>query len=185
MSGMEFISEAVKLTEGTEVSGLLEQKETLLSQLEAAQNAGNMETANFFRRELATLEDRLAEQGGVAVELAESTEMSGLLEQKEALQGRLEAAQKAGNTETANYFRGELAKLEEQLAQAGETASGMGKGQEISFGSSREGFSGGHSESYWREKAAEADIKGDIQSRGYYEKRVREAHADYLRRHSK
>lgn len=185
MSGLEFISEAVELTEDTEMNGLLEQKETLLSQLEAAQKAGNMETVNFFREELAKLEDWLAEQGSVAVELAESTEMRGLLEQKEALQGRLEAAQKAGNMETANFFRGELAKLEEQLAQQDETASGMGTGQAISFGSSREGRFGGHTESHWQKEAAKAKIEGHAYSLHRYKEFAAKAKADYMSRHSK
>lgn len=120
-----------------------------------------------------------------AMELAESAGMGELLEQRDALQGQLEDAQESGNVEKANFFRGELAKLEEQLAQAGETASGMGKGQEISFGSSREGFSNGHSESYWREKAAKAEIEGQTASRNLFKKYAEEARADYMRRHSK
>lgn len=63
------------------------------------------------------------------VELAEGTEMSGLLEQKEALQGQLEAAQEAGNMEKANFFRGELTRLEDKLTQQ--------NGSEISFGMNR------------------------------------------------
>ena len=62
MSGMEFISEAVELTEGTELSRLLEEREALQGYLEDAQKAGNVETATYFRRELARLEDRLAQQ---------------------------------------------------------------------------------------------------------------------------
>ena len=64
-----------------------------------------------------------------AVELAESAEMSELLEQKGALQGQLETAQEAGNVEKANFFRGELAKLEDRLTQQ--------KGDELPFGTSR------------------------------------------------
>lgn len=185
MSGMEFVSETMELAESTGMGELLEQKEVLLGQLEAAQEAGNVEKANYFRGELGRLEVRITEQRSGPMELTEDTEMSGLLKQKEALQGQLEAAQVAGNVEKANFFRGELAKLEEQPAQAGETASGMGKGQAISFGSSREGFSGGHSESYWREKAAKAEIEGQTASRNLFKKYAEEARADYMRRHSK
>lgn len=64
-----------------------------------------------------------------AVELTEGTELGRLLEEREALQGYLEDAQKAGNTETANYFRGELARLEDKLARQ--------KGGELSFGANR------------------------------------------------
>lgn len=64
MSSMEFMSEAVELAENIEVSGLLEQKEALQSQLEAAQEAGNAEKANFFRGELDRLEDRITQQEG-------------------------------------------------------------------------------------------------------------------------
>lgn len=64
-----------------------------------------------------------------AAELAESAGMNELLEQKGVLQGRLEAAQKTGNVEKANFFRGELAKLEDRLTQ---TKSG-----ELPFGASR------------------------------------------------
>lgn len=120
-----------------------------------------------------------------AMELAESAGMGELLEQRDALQGQLEDAQESGNVEKANFFRGELAKLEEQLAQAGETASGMGKGQEISFGSSREGRFGGHTESYWREKAAKEGIEGHAYSRDLYKKFATKAKADYMSRHSK
>ena len=67
MSGMEFLTEARELQESTEMSGLLEQKEALLGHLEAAQKAGNMETANFFRGELAKLEERLTQHKGSKV----------------------------------------------------------------------------------------------------------------------
>ena len=113
-----------------------------------------------------------------AMELAEGTEMSELLEQRDALQGQLEAAQKAGNTEKANFFRGELAKLDEQLAQQAESADGIGGGQEISFG---KGYSGGHSESYWKDKAAEEYAKNGESA--YYKKCLKhagEAHVESL-----
>lgn len=67
-----------------------------------------------------------------AVELAESAGMSELLEQKGVLQGQLEAAQETGNVEKANFFRGELAKLEDRLTQQ--------KGGELSFGTNRLSF---------------------------------------------
>lgn len=117
-----------------------------------------------------------------AMELAESTGMSELLEQKEALQGQLEAAQEAGNMEKANFFRGELARVDEKLARQAETTGGIGK--ELSFGRS-EGRSDGHSESYWREKALkEAAEHPEKETTGYklYVKRADEARADYLRR---
>lgn len=120
-----------------------------------------------------------------AMELAESTGMGELLEQRDVLQGQLEAAQEAGNTEKANFFRGELAKLEEQLAQQDETASGMGKGQAISFGSSREGRFGGHTESHWQKEAAKAKIEGHAYSRHLYKEFADKAKADSMSRHSK
>ena len=64
MSGMEFMPEAVELAESAGMSELLEQKGVLQGQLEAAQEAGNVEKANFFRGELAKLEDRLTQQKG-------------------------------------------------------------------------------------------------------------------------
>ena len=116
-----------------------------------------------------------------AVELAESAGMSGLLEQKEVLQGQMEAAQEAGNMEKANFFRGELARLDEKLAQQAETTGGMGR--ELSFGRS-EGRSDGHTESYWREKALKEAAEHGTTTTGYklYVKRADEARADYLRR---
>lgn len=117
-----------------------------------------------------------------AMELTESFGMSELLEQKEALQGQLETAQEAGNMEKANFFRGELARLDEKLARQAEPAGGMSR--ELSFGRS-EGFSGGHSESYWLEKAAKEAVEHpEKETTGYklYMKRAAEARADYLRR---
>ena len=116
-----------------------------------------------------------------AVELSESAEMSELLEQKEALQGQLEVAQEAGNVEKANFFRGELARLDEKLAQQAETTGCIGR--ELSFGRS-EGRSDGHSESYWREKAVKEAAEHGTTTTGYklYVKRADEARADYLRR---
>ena len=116
-----------------------------------------------------------------AMELAESGGMSELLEQKEALQGQLEVAQEAGNVEKANFFRGELARLDEKLAQQAETTGGMGR--ELSFGRS-EGRSDGHIESYWREKAVKEAAEHGTTTTGYklYVKRADEARADYLRR---
>lgn len=116
-----------------------------------------------------------------AMELAESTGMSELLEQKETLQGQLEAAQEAGNVEKANFFRGELVRLDEKLARQTEPAGGMSR--ELSFGRS-EGFSGGHSESYWLEKAGKEAVEHGTTTTGYklYMKRAAEARADYLRR---
>ena len=64
MSGMEFMPEAVEQAESAGMSELLEQKGVLQSQLEAAQDAGNVEKANFFRGELAKLEDRIAQHKG-------------------------------------------------------------------------------------------------------------------------
>lgn len=63
------------------------------------------------------------------MEMAESTERSGLLEQREALQGQLEAAREAGNAEKVNYFRGELSKLEDRISQQ--------EGSDIPFGMNR------------------------------------------------
>lgn len=64
MSGMEFMPEAMELAESAGMSELLEQKGLLQGQLEAAQEAGNVEKVNFFRGELAKLEDRLTRQKG-------------------------------------------------------------------------------------------------------------------------
>lgn len=64
MRGMEVMSETMELTEDTEMGGLLEQKEALQSQMEAAQEAGNVEKANFFRGELAKLENESTQQEG-------------------------------------------------------------------------------------------------------------------------
>lgn len=113
-----------------------------------------------------------------AIELAKDTEMGELLEQKEMLQGQLEAAQEAGNIEKSNFLSGELAKLDERMAQQPETLVGINREQLISFG---EGYSGGHSESYWREKAGIEYVKHG-KSRAYYRyvKRAGEAKAKDL-----
>lgn len=109
-----------------------------------------------------------------AMEQVENTELSELLGKKEHLQSQLEAAQEAGNMEKVNFLNGELAKLTEQMEQKAGTAGGTG---EISFGS-REGHSYGHSESYWKEKAAEAALKGQASSRDLFLKRAAEARAN-------
>lgn len=114
-----------------------------------------------------------------AMETIEGTEMNELLGQRETLQAQLEAAQEAGNVEKANFFNGEIAKLDEMLAQAEGMSDNQTKGQEISFGSSREGFSGGHSESYWKQKAGEEYVKnGESASYKLYIKRAGEAKAN-------
>lgn len=64
MSGMEFMPETMELAESAGMSKLLEQKVLLQGQLEAAQETGNVEKVNFFRGELAKLEDRLTRQKG-------------------------------------------------------------------------------------------------------------------------
>ena len=113
-----------------------------------------------------------------AMELVEGTGMSDLLERKEVLQGQLEAAQEAGNVEKVNFLSSELGKLDEQVAQQAEIADGIGRGQEISFG---EGYSDGHSESYWRKKAGIEYVKnGKSTSYKLYVKRAGEAKANDL-----
>lgn len=64
MSGMELITEAAELAESAGMSELLEQKGLLQGHLEAARETGNVEKVNFFRGELAKLEDRLTRQKG-------------------------------------------------------------------------------------------------------------------------
>lgn len=116
-----------------------------------------------------------------AMETTKSTEMSELLGQRETLQAQMEAAQEAGNVEKANFFNGEIAKLDEILAQEEGMSDNQTKEQEISFGSSREGFSGGHSESYWKKKAGEEYVKnGESASYKHYIKRAGEAKANSL-----
>lgn len=113
------------------------------------------------------------------METVEDTEMNELMGQKETLQAQLEAAKEAGNVEKANFFNGEISRLDEMLAQAEGMSDNQTKGQEISFGSSREGFSGGHSESYWKQKAGEEYVKnGKSTSYKLYMKRAGEAKAN-------
>lgn len=115
------------------------------------------------------------------METVEGTEMNELLGQRETLQAQLEAAQEAGNVEKANFFNGEIVKLDEMLAQREGMSDNQIKGQEISFGSSKEGFSGGHSESYWKKKAGEEYVKnGESASYKLYMKRAGEAKANSL-----
>lgn len=58
----------------------------------------------------------------------------------------------------------------EKAAQVPHTASNA-----ISFTGSREGFSFGHSESYWKDKIVKAIAAGDKSGRDYAEKRLKEA----------
>lgn len=116
-----------------------------------------------------------------AKETIEGTKMNEMLEQKEMLQAQMEAAQEAGNVEKVNFFNGEITKLDEMLAQAKEMPDNRTKAHMISFGSSREGFSGGHSESYWLQKAGEEYVKnGKSESYKLYLKRAGEAKANSL-----
>lgn len=116
-----------------------------------------------------------------AMETTESIAMNELLGQKETLQAQLEAAQEAGNAEKANFFNGEIARLDEMLARMEGMSDNPVKGQEISFGNSREGFSDGHSESYWKKKAGEEYVKnGESSSYKLYVKRAGEAKANSL-----
>lgn len=82
-----------------------------------------------------------------ALESVETPGVSELQEQREQLRLQVEAAQEAGNTEKANYFLGEMSKLDAQLTQL-ESEGGTG---EITFG---KGFAAGHSETYWKEEMA-------------------------------
>lgn len=116
-----------------------------------------------------------------AMETIEGTEMNEMLGQREMMQAQLEAAQEAGNVEKANFFNGEIAKLDEMLARMEGISDNQTKVQKISFGSSREGFSGGHSESYWKQKAGEEYVKnGESASYKLYIKRAGEAKANSL-----
>lgn len=51
---------------------------------------------------------------------------------------------------------------------------------QVTFTGSREGFSCGHSESWWRRKIAEAIVEGNSASRRYAEKRLEEAIANRI-----
>lgn len=82
-----------------------------------------------------------------ALESVETPGVSELQEQREQLRLQVEAAQEAGNTEKANYFLGEMSKLDAQLTQL----ESQGETGEIAFG---KGYSAGHSEDYWRKEAA-------------------------------
>lgn len=73
----------------------------------------------------------------------ETMENNELLGQKDALQEKLDAAIKTSNTEKANFFKGELTRINEQLARNTKNQTG-----ETSFGS-------GHSSKYWYDKAAQ------------------------------
>lgn len=93
---------------------------------------------------------------GIA-EAAEAAELGGnneLLEQVSALQEKLDAALEENNAEKANFFRGELGKITEQM-QSGEA----GATGEISFGGTR------HSPEYWYRKAGEEKAKHGESSR--------------------
>lgn len=115
------------------------------------------------------------------METIECTEMNEILRQREMMQAQLEAAQEAGNAEKANFFNGEIAKLDEMFARTEEMSDNQTKVQKISFGSSREGFNGGHSESYWKQKAGEEYVKnGESASYKLYIKRAGEAKANSL-----
>lgn len=59
-----------------------------------------------------------------------------------------------------------------------ESENNFKENNDISFGSSREGFSAGHSESYWKEKAGKELVeKGKTSSYELYMKRAGEAAA--------
>ena len=102
--------------------------------------------------------------GGEMLFPAEGTELAGTSEtrQAETYQRQLEAAEQEGDQESANYYRFCMDRAR----------------TEISFGNSREGFSDGHSESYWLEKAGKEYAKnGKTASYDLYIKRAGEAHA--------
>lgn len=80
-----------------------------------------------------------------AIESMESTGITELQEQREELCVQADAARESGNIEKANYFQGEIAKLDEQLAQLTEDSENIALG---------EGHAGGHTESYWKKAAA-------------------------------
>ena len=105
-----------------------------------------------------------------AAEAPESLESEELLGQRAELQEKLDAAMESNNEEKANFFRGELGRIEEQLA-----GSGAGQSGEISFGS-------GHSPEYWYDKAGKEKAEHGETSR--YRDFIRyagEAEADKLK----
>ena len=113
-----------------------------------------------------------------AIETTESTEISKL---QETLQAQLEAAQEAGNVEKANFYSGEISRLNELSTQVEGASEVQERGHEISFGSTKDGFSGHHSETYWKEKAGKEYAEhGNSPSYKYYIKRAGEAKANSL-----
>lgn len=106
-----------------------------------------------------------------------------LIGKQEKLQSQLETELVAGNTEKVNYLKGRIEELKTQITKV-ETKSKESdnmKDSQISFGSTKEGFSDGHSESYWKKKAGEEYIKnGESSSYKFYLKRAGEAKANSL-----
>lgn len=123
-------------------------------------------------------------------EVLEQTEVSGL-EGVDVLmneyQSEIDTAVKEGNPERENYYKSKLERLQEQMygthqGAVSETSDGRpARGSELSFGS-REGYSDGHSESYWAEKAGkELAEHGKTASYDLYMKRLGEAKAERIK----
>ena len=121
----------------------------------------------------------LNETGMETMEMTDETRQRELLERMEHLQALLEEARNAGDIDVANYYESKVERLQTQLESFGGKMEESGGGRsEISFGSSREGFSCGHSESYWKEKAGEELAEnGKTSSYDLYLKRAGEAAA--------
>ncbi len=79
------------------------------------------------------------------MEAAESFSINEIQEERDQLRLQVDAAQEAGNVEKANYFLGEIAKLEEQLTQ-------LGTDEEAGETTLGKGFARGHSGDYWQEE---------------------------------
>lgn len=108
------------------------------------------------------------------MENMENTGAAELLGQRAELQAQLEEAQAAGNLEKANYYNGEIAELDKELAATGHSGIEPQNGGEISFGKSaaqlnaeqraRESIKNGSRQgyNYWRNKAIDFAVKEDL-----------------------
>lgn len=104
-----------------------------------------------------------------AAEAVENIENNEILGQMNELQEKLNDAIEKNNTEKANFFRGELARIGEQLAGSVGEPNG-----EISFGSA-------HSPKYYYEKAGKEKAKhGESSLYKSYIKQAGKAEADKL-----
>ena len=133
--------------------------------------------------------DELFEFASETTEAVEGAAFDELNELMSAYQAEIDEARESGNLERESHYKAKLESLKEQLtvsesSQSEEEVKPF-KGQELSFGNSREGFSDGHSESYWAKKAGEELAKnGKTSSYHLYMKRLAEAKADRIMRRS-